>query len=167
MIFTIKCGAYFQGTFVKGRVVNTDPDWVNWPTSFTYLLFPFHQGILKGEVSLYRWPPVWLVWYQLYDNWQFLFLFAKQTNPNQTGGRWYSDTSPLSIPWFHDRKSKFAVLHSDINSLKSGLLHLTGEPYCQKSRSAKVKDGIKNLIHKNYLVDWYTGMRVHWSNIFF
>ncbi len=36
-----------------------------------------NQGILKGEVSLYRWPPVWLVWNQLYDNWQFLFLFAK------------------------------------------------------------------------------------------
>jgi hypothetical protein len=28
----------------------------------------------------------------------FLFLFAKQTNPNQTGGQQYSDTSPLSIP---------------------------------------------------------------------
>jgi len=42
------------------------------------------QGILKGEVSLYHWPPVWLVWNQLYDNWQFLFLLAKQTNPNQS-----------------------------------------------------------------------------------
>ncbi len=52
-----------------------------------------YQGILKGEVSLYRWPPVWLVWNQLYDNWQFLFLFAKQTNPNQSNRRstvqWY------------------------------------------------------------------------------
>ncbi len=41
------------------------------------------QGILKGEISLHCWPPVWLVWNQLYDNWQFLFLFSKQTNPNQ------------------------------------------------------------------------------------
>jgi len=24
------------------------------------------QGILKGEVSLYCWHPVWLVWNQLY-----------------------------------------------------------------------------------------------------
>jgi hypothetical protein len=24
------------------------------------------QGILKGEVSLYRWPPVWLVWISLF-----------------------------------------------------------------------------------------------------
>jgi hypothetical protein len=51
------------------------------------------QGILKGEISLYHWPPVWLVWYQLYDNWQFLFLFAKQTSPNQSNRRsmvqWY------------------------------------------------------------------------------
>ncbi len=36
----------------------------------------------------------------------------------------------------------FAVLHSDINSHKSGFLHLTSQPYCKKCRSAKVKDGI-------------------------
>ncbi len=58
------------------------------------------QGILKGEVSLYHWPPVWLVWNQLYDNWQFLFLFAKLTNPNQSNTRsmvqWYFP--PLVFP---------------------------------------------------------------------
>jgi hypothetical protein len=59
-----------------------------------------NQEILKGEISLYRWPPVWLVWNQLYDNWQYLCFFAKWTNPNsQTGDQWYSDTSPFSIPW--------------------------------------------------------------------
>jgi hypothetical protein len=46
----------------------------------------------------------------------------------------------------------FAVLHSDINSPKSGLLHLTGQPYFKKCRSDKVKDGIKNLFLRNYLV---------------
>ncbi len=60
----------------------------------TETLWPRNQGILKGEVSLYSWPPVWLVWNQPYDNWQFLFLFAKQTNPNQSNRRsmvqWYS-----------------------------------------------------------------------------
>jgi hypothetical protein len=56
---------------------------------------------------------------------------------------------------FHKRTSMFAVLHSDINSLKSGLLHLTSQPYRKKSRSAKVKDGIINLILRNYLVDRY------------
>jgi hypothetical protein len=54
---------------------------------------PFLQGILKGEVSLYHRPPVCLVWNQLYDNWQFLFLFAKHTNPKQSNRRstvlWY------------------------------------------------------------------------------
>jgi hypothetical protein len=49
----------------------------------------------------------------------------------------------------------FAVTHSDINSLKSGLLHLTGQAYCKKGRSAKVKDGIRNLILRNYPVDQY------------
>jgi hypothetical protein len=49
----------------------------------------------------------------------------------------------------------FAVLHSDINSLKSGLVHLTGQPYCKKGRSAKVKGGIINSILRNYLVDQY------------
>jgi hypothetical protein len=51
------------------------------------------QRILKGEVSLYHWPPAWLVWNQLYAKWQFLFLFAKQTNPNQSNRssmvQWY------------------------------------------------------------------------------
>jgi hypothetical protein len=35
----------------------------------------------------------------------------------------------------------FAAMHSDINSLKSVLLHLTGMPNFQKGREAKVKDG--------------------------
>jgi hypothetical protein len=51
----------------------------------------------------------------------------------------------------------FAVLHSDTNSLKSGLLYLTRQPYCKKGRSAKVKDGIINSILRNYLTDRYRG----------
>jgi len=49
----------------------------------------------------------------------------------------------------------FSVLYSDINSLKSGLVHLTGQPYCKKDRSTKAKDGIINLILRNYLIDRY------------
>ncbi len=56
---------------------------------------------------------------------------------------------------FLSKKSMFAVLHSDINYLNAGLLYLTGQDYCKKSRLAKVKDGIINLIHRNYLVDQY------------
>ncbi len=36
---------------------------LNITTSSTIAL---NQGILKGEVSLYRWPPVWLVWISLF-----------------------------------------------------------------------------------------------------
>jgi hypothetical protein len=54
----------------------------------------------------------------------------------------------------------FAVLHSDINSLKSSLLHLTGQPYWKKSRSAKVKDGIINLFLRNNLIDRYSAHKI-------
>ncbi len=61
---------------------------------------PKKQGTLKWQVSLYPWPPVWLVWNQLFDNGRFLFLFAKRTDPNQQNRRstvqWYF---PFSIPW--------------------------------------------------------------------
>ncbi len=53
-----------------------------------------------------------------------------------------------------------AVLHFDINSPMSGLVHLSGWPYCKKGRSAKVKDGIINLILKNYLDDRYTHLGI-------
>jgi hypothetical protein len=49
----------------------------------------------------------------------------------------------------------FAVLHLDINSPKSSLLHLTGQPYWKKSRSAEVKDRITNLFLRNNLIDRY------------
>jgi len=52
---------------------------------------------------------------------------------------------------FYDRKSMFAVLPSDINSLKSCLLHLTSQPNGKKCKSTKVKDGIINLILRNIL----------------
>jgi len=72
-----------------------------WLCSIAMVLW-LHQGILKGEVLLYHCPPVWLVWIQLYDNRQFLFLFAKQTNPNQSNRRsmvqWHF---PFSIPWLY------------------------------------------------------------------
>jgi hypothetical protein len=52
-----------------------------------------NQGILKGKVSLYCWPPIWQVWNQLYDNWQILFLFAKLTNPKRSNRR-------LTVQWY-------------------------------------------------------------------
>jgi hypothetical protein len=62
----------------------------------------------------------------------------------------------------------FAVLHSDINSHKSGFIHLTGQPYYKKCRSAKVKDGIKNLYLTNNLIDRYISLDIwHILNNFF
>jgi hypothetical protein len=46
----------------------------------------------------------------------------------------------------------FAALSSDFNSLKSSRLHSTSQPYCTKCRSAKVKDGIINLILRKYII---------------
>ncbi len=78
-------------------------------THISYILYTLHtiylcQGILKGEVSLYLWPPVWLVWNQLYDYWQFLLLFAKQAISSQSNRRstvqWYFPhySRAISIP---------------------------------------------------------------------
>jgi hypothetical protein len=52
----------------------------------------------------------------------------------------------------------FAVMHSDVNSLKSGLLPSTGQPYCKKGRLAKVEDGIIYLILRS-LAASYAGLR--------
>jgi hypothetical protein len=49
---------------------------------------------------------------------------------------------------------------TSLNSPNSGLLHLTGQPYCKKGRSAKVKDGIINLIVRNYLIHRYMHLLV-------
>ncbi len=70
----------------------------------------FDQGILKGEVSLYHWPPVGLVCNQLYDK-LTIFVFYLQNRliqTSQTEGQWYSDTSSFSIPWF-DYPENFAI----------------------------------------------------------
>jgi hypothetical protein len=57
-----------------------------------------HQGILKGEVSLYPWPPVWN---QLHDNIKFLFFQNRLIKTSQTGVQWYNYNSPFSIPCLH------------------------------------------------------------------
>ncbi len=57
----------------------------------------------------------------------------------------------------------FAVLHSDINSPKSSLLHLTSQPYWKKNRSAKVKDGIINFFLRNNLIGRYRGITKAWN----
>ncbi len=61
-----------------------------------------NQGILNGEVSLYRWPPV--DWFGIScmttDN-ICVYLQNRLIQTRQTGGQQYSDTSPFSIPWIN------------------------------------------------------------------
>ncbi len=55
------------------------------------MLHRLNQGILKGEVSLYHWPPVWLVWISLF--WQ---IKSKNVSTHT------ADSKPLfSIPWLN------------------------------------------------------------------
>ena len=67
-----------------------------------FILHAWSQGILKGKVSLYHWPPVWLFWTELYDNWQFFcfYLQNRLIQTSQTGGQQYSDTFLFSNPWW-------------------------------------------------------------------
>ncbi len=67
---------------------------------FVSLCLMDNTGNTKGGVSLYRWPPVWLVWNRPYDYRQFVFYLQNRLiQTSQSGGQWYSDTSPFSIPW--------------------------------------------------------------------
>ena len=65
----------------------------------------FEQGILKGEVSLYYWPPVWLIWNRMRTEIFCFYLQNRLIQTSQTGGQWYSDTSFLVFPvlslWHH------------------------------------------------------------------
>jgi hypothetical protein len=87
---------------------------------------PVCQGILKGDVSLNHWPPVWLVWNQLYDNWQLLFLFAKQTNPNESNrrsmGQWYFPFY-YSLTFFHLFKHTRTHTHTHTHAHAYKLKH--------------------------------------------
>ncbi len=70
-----------------------------------YKLHGCSQGILKGEVSLYHWPPVWLVWISCFANKnKKCRLSYSWFQTSQTGGQWYSDTSPFIIPWCSHRQ---------------------------------------------------------------
>jgi hypothetical protein len=62
-----------------------------------------------------------------------------------------------------NRKLMFTAAHLDINSLKSGLLHLTGQSISQKGRSAKVKDRIisETKFIETISIDRYTPGKFH------
>ncbi len=66
----------------------------------------FIQGILKGKCHC----TVDLLFYQFgiscmtTDNFCF-YLQNRLIQTSNTGGQWYSDTSPFSIPWFVSSKA--------------------------------------------------------------
>jgi hypothetical protein len=51
------------------------------------------------------------------DNFCF-YLQNRLIQTSQTGGQWYSDTSPFSIPWMDIRFNEIGVLVTDLRSLK-------------------------------------------------
>ncbi len=51
------------------------------------------QGILKGKVSLYHWPPVWLVWISLFCKEKQKLSVVIQLIPNQSNRR-------SSVQWY-------------------------------------------------------------------
>ncbi len=71
-------------------VINSISQWDN--------VFATVQGILKGEVSLYRWPPVYrfelVCFANKNKNCQLSYSWFQTC---QTGGQWYSDTTTFSI----------------------------------------------------------------------
>ncbi len=72
----------------------------------------------------------------LYDNWQFLFLFAKQTNPNQSNRR-SSDTSPFSIPCLFLLKSCHWLRRDSLYTI--GLMKLFAHVDCHIFKLLKIK----------------------------
>ncbi len=67
--------------------------------SYLHQLRNLLQGILKGEVSLYLWPPVWLVWISLFCKLKQKLSVVVWLIPNQSKRRstvqWYF---PFCIP---------------------------------------------------------------------
>ncbi len=106
------------------------------------------QGILKGDVSLYHWPPVWLIWISRFanknKNCQLSYSWFKTS---QTGGKQYSDTSSFSIPWVRWRGQRgigawlagfwgnevSTVLSSKLECLLLSMQYQPGATFCRTS----------------------------------
>ena len=77
---------------------------------------------------MYGWPPVRPVWNQMYDYWNFLFLFAKQTNPNQSNGR-------SMVQWYFPLK--YSLLTLSVHSLVLRILKILATKTTKKWRSSE------------------------------
>jgi hypothetical protein len=118
------------------------------------------KGILKGEVSQHRWPPVWLVWNQLFDNGQFLFLCAVQTNPNQSNRRskvqWYFPLlcSCMGITALHNIK-RF-VLSAPLSWIPL-MMHKVGQKPKLKKTFYSAKDKSNQTRKKDGSIKFFFG----------
>jgi hypothetical protein len=68
------------------------------------LIFAYRQGTLKGEVSLYRWPPVWPVWISLLQiKTKIVSCHRADSKPVKQEVNCTVILSPFSIPWYKAR----------------------------------------------------------------
>ncbi len=95
------------------------------------------QGILKGEVSLYHWPPVWLVWNQPYDS--CFYLQNRLIQTSQTGGERTVILSPFSFPWPTLSDEDFLDVISLFQWYR--LLHSSSHIIAKRRRLAEIKIG--------------------------
>ena len=112
--------------FLPDFIISSSMEIVLERMGWDYLIFSLareHSLTSKGEVSLYGWPPVWLVWI-----WPNLLIWIiiqhKQSSwiqTSQTVGQPYSDTFPnAGLP-----RAKYTEIEHHIFSLASYGFHLS------------------------------------------
>jgi hypothetical protein len=111
--------------------------------------------MLKGEVSMYHWPPVWLIWNQLFDYWQFLFYLQNRLiQTSQTGGQQYSDTSPYSIQCkgYHWAVNLHHFSLMGRNAVTDGSTVYGGKPHSKDKCNSEVSN--HSVFHNRVLAIW-------------
>jgi hypothetical protein len=89
-----------------------------------------------------------LVWNQLYDDWQFCFYLQNRLiRTNQTGGQWYNDTSPFSIPCFKIRRQS----QNKDRKIILSLLWISTQVFVLLAE-ANPSVGLQNFFRKNLFV---------------
>ncbi len=99
-------------TFLKARCsilfytrrILSSPASIRWdsaclsvPNTLAYCLNELNQGILMGEVWLYHWPPVWLVWISLFGK-KNVSSFTADSKPVQQEVNGTVTLPPLVFP---------------------------------------------------------------------
>jgi hypothetical protein len=77
------------------------------------------QGILKWEVSLYHWPPVWFGISCMTTGIVCFYLQNRLIQTSQTGGQQYGDTSPFSIPYLDILTNKATAINIELSPFQA------------------------------------------------